>query len=341
MARRCADLVFGAMQGRITQTTFRKSKSDWDDLFLLLVIGQTGSLRKAAELLGQTQPTIGRRLEALEQKLGVRLVERHVTGARLTAEGELAADYALSVSRTVCDLEDRFANADREIAGEVTVSCGEALAAPFLAPRLADLGGPHPKLRINLLTEWPIKEPGSGGADVSVQYFDARNMDSVGVKLGTVHYCLFGSQKYFDVYGPVDSSVDQVLSRHRVITHTAYRPKDPSYAERSEHIYGLANYVAETDSSACLVEAAISGSALAMMPSYLARYDRRLIMVDGPPLTQIRIWLVYREAMRNSARIQAVIDWIKTIFDRSRNPWFRDEFVHPRDFGDAELPRNF
>jgi DNA-binding transcriptional LysR family regulator len=312
---------------------------DWSDLFLLLVVGQTGSIRKAAEVVGQTQSTIGRRLELLEERLGARLLVRDANGARLTEEGEIAADRALTMSRSVCDLEDIFATLDREVAGEVCISCGEALAAPFLAPRLWELGGAHPKLRVRLLTELPIKEPGSGEADVSVQYFAAKNMESVAVRLGTVHYCLFGTQKYFDVYGPVDDVAEQALSRHRVITHSAYRAQDPSWSERTEHLHGLSNFVTTTDSSACMVEAAASGAGLAVMPSYAALYDARLVVVDAPPLAKVPFWLVYRGSMRHAARVEVVNGWIKGVFERAQNPWFREEFVHPREFGGAALPR--
>lgn len=317
-----------------------RSKADWDDLYLLLVVGQTGSLRKAADIVGQAAPTIGRRIETLEAKLGVQLIVRGNAGVTLTEQGELAADRALSMMRNVSELEDLFAKHDREVAGEVTISCGEALAAPFLAPRLVELIRPHPKLHVRLFTEMPVKEPGSGASDISLQYFDAKNMESIAVRLGTMHYCLFGSQRYFDVYGQPESAIDQVLSKHRVILHSAYRASDPGLSERAGHIHGLANFTTTTDSSAAMVEMVANGAGLAMMPSYASLFDDRLVMVDSPPLAQVRFWLVYREAMRDSARIQVVTDWVKSVFDRTRNPWFREEFVHPRDFGPADIPRN-
>jgi DNA-binding transcriptional LysR family regulator len=328
------------MQKFIPPAPLRRSKADWDDFYLLLVVGQTGSLRKAAEVVGQTPPNIGRRLEELEGKLGVQLLVRGTGGVTLTPEGEMVADRALTMLRNVSEIEDAFAMQDREVAGEVTISCGEALAAPFLAPRIVELAQPNPKLHVRLLTEMPIKEPGSGAADVSIQYFDAKNMESVGVKLGTVHYCLFGSQSYFDMYGPVESALDQVLEKHRVIAHTAYRGADPSFSSRAEHVHGLANFALTTDSSAGMVEMVASGAGLGMMPSFAALYDERLVMVNSPPMAQVRFYLVFRHGMRDAPRIQVVTDWIRQVFERSKNPWFRDEFLPPKDWGDADLPRN-
>jgi molybdate transport repressor ModE-like protein len=60
----------------------------WDDLHILLMVAETGSLSAAAMKLGVTQPTITRRIAALEERVGEPLVVRKATGATLTAFGE-------------------------------------------------------------------------------------------------------------------------------------------------------------------------------------------------------------------------------------------------------------
>ena len=57
---------------------------DWDDLETELAIVRGGSLSAAARALGTTQPTVGRRLEALERRLDAKLFEREAGGMRPT-----------------------------------------------------------------------------------------------------------------------------------------------------------------------------------------------------------------------------------------------------------------
>ena len=57
---------------------------DWDDLKIVLAIARGGSLSAAARAMGSTQPTIGRRLEALERRLDAKLFEREAGGMRPT-----------------------------------------------------------------------------------------------------------------------------------------------------------------------------------------------------------------------------------------------------------------
>ena len=70
---------------------------DWDDFRLLLSVVQLGSFSRAAAALGIQQPTVSRRIERLEETLGVRLLDRTSRGAALTPEGQ----------RVVVELKDR------------------------------------------------------------------------------------------------------------------------------------------------------------------------------------------------------------------------------------------
>ena len=67
---------------------------DWDNLKFFLALAETGSLSRASEKLRVDHSTVARRIEMLEQDLGVRLVERLSRSYRLTAEGERVRDRA-------------------------------------------------------------------------------------------------------------------------------------------------------------------------------------------------------------------------------------------------------
>src|SRR5512140_280737 len=60
----------------------------WDDVRLFLAVAETGSLSGAAQRLRIGQPTVSRRLAALEYSMGAKLFLRSVNGASLTVAGE-------------------------------------------------------------------------------------------------------------------------------------------------------------------------------------------------------------------------------------------------------------
>src|ERR1044072_981090 len=63
-------------------------KPNWDDLRIFAAIPASGSLTAAAAQLRLSQPTVGRRLQALEECLGAALLERTARGMQLTAKGQ-------------------------------------------------------------------------------------------------------------------------------------------------------------------------------------------------------------------------------------------------------------
>ena len=67
---------------------------EWSDLRLFLAIARTGTLGAAARSLGSTQPTMGRRLRALEAALGQALFQRTSAGLVLTDEGATLLGHA-------------------------------------------------------------------------------------------------------------------------------------------------------------------------------------------------------------------------------------------------------
>jgi DNA-binding transcriptional LysR family regulator len=67
---------------------------EWSDLRIFLAIAREGTLSAAARRLGHTQPTIGRRLRALETALGHTLFQRSVDGFVLTDEGAAVLGHA-------------------------------------------------------------------------------------------------------------------------------------------------------------------------------------------------------------------------------------------------------
>lgn len=115
----------------------------WDDLRIFLALAQSHSTRQAALRIGVNASTISRKLAALEETLGARLVERHPDGLKLTKAGADVVDAALQMNEQVRSLAQRVAGADRRLVGIVRVCAPEILApsvARALVPMLAEHG---------------------------------------------------------------------------------------------------------------------------------------------------------------------------------------------------------
>jgi DNA-binding transcriptional LysR family regulator len=126
---------------------------EWSDLKIFLAIARTGTLGAAARQIGQTQPTMGRRLRALELALGHILFQRTPNGFVLTDEGqsvlvhaERMEEEALGIARQVSGQPDR-------LSGFLRLSASEWFGTYVLAPVLAEFSRLHPGVTIELVTD--------------------------------------------------------------------------------------------------------------------------------------------------------------------------------------------
>lgn len=309
----------------IADVVLGRSPIEWSDLRIFLAIAQTGSLTRAAKALHITQPTVSRRLEALELGLGVQLAYRSDDGVALTAAGKLVADRALTMQRTAAAIETAIAQAESEPAGEVLLSAPGGLAAYWIAPALAELQRSSPKIRVRH-TNIAASE-----ADVRVSFAEAKKMEDVAVGLGWVHYVAFASAEYLDLYGMPQNLFEGL--QHRVLTHGEYQHQTDRWDEDARPVYGALKPSLITDDSAALLNAAASGAGIAIMPSYAAKIEPRLVMLESVPvLAKVRFWAIFDRERGDVPRVRRVIDWLRRTFEPLRNPWFREEFVPPSQF---------
>src|SRR6266567_9166919 len=105
---------------------YSQASMDWDNLKFFLALAETGSLSRASEKLRVDHSTVSRRIEMLEQDLGVRVVERLSRSYRLTPEGEQVRDRAREIEARIADIA-RFANTVDQSSRVVRVSGPPAL----------------------------------------------------------------------------------------------------------------------------------------------------------------------------------------------------------------------
>jgi hypothetical protein len=95
---------------------------------------------------------------------------------------------------------------------------------------------------------------------------------------------------------------------------------------------------------ACAIEFGIGIGAL---PTYIVAIGTDLVPVDIGVRHHVDIWMTYHPDARSIPRVAVFIDWLRTLFDPKRYPFFGDEFIHPRDLigvlapADAEKLFNF
>lgn len=125
---------------------------EWSDLRVFLAIARTGTLGAAARSSGQSQPTMGRRLHALERALGQTLFQRTQEGFVLTDEGTAVLAHAERMEEEAHGLERKLSGRDGHLEGMLRLSSSDWFGAHLLAPVLAEFALLQPRVTVELLT---------------------------------------------------------------------------------------------------------------------------------------------------------------------------------------------
>jgi DNA-binding transcriptional LysR family regulator len=117
-----------------------------------LEVARLGSVSRAAQSLGLTQPAVTKQMRALEGTVGSPLLERAGRGVRLTAAGELLADFGRRGARVVDDCARALGELARGEAGKLVIGAGVTTCVHHLPPWLREFRGRHPGIDVSIAT---------------------------------------------------------------------------------------------------------------------------------------------------------------------------------------------
>lgn len=141
----------------------------WEDLQLFLAIAEAGSLSGAARHLRIGQPTVSRKLAALEYTVGTALFLRKVDGVAPTAAGERLLVPARRMAEWAGEAGRAASSSSTQLSGQVRVTASPYVCADFLAPFAAHLASKHPGLRLEVLGTMQYLDLARGEADLALR----------------------------------------------------------------------------------------------------------------------------------------------------------------------------
>ncbi|MCC6524470.1 MAG: LysR family transcriptional regulator [Polyangiaceae bacterium] len=126
---------------------------DWDDLRFFLAVARRRTLSAAARELEVTQPTVGRRIAALERRLGAKLFLRRSDGFVLSGSAARVLAHAERMEQDALAVERRMSGRDEGVRGTVRVTASEWLVTGVLSPLIGPLLARHLELAVDLVAD--------------------------------------------------------------------------------------------------------------------------------------------------------------------------------------------
>ena len=285
---------------------------DWDDLRYFLAVQRARTLAGASAKLGINATTVGRRLTALEERMGARLFDRTPGGYLLTAAGQDLVERAERMENEALAAERTVVGADQRRGGVVRVSVTEMLATRFVTPQLARFHDAHPEITLELNCTNRSVHLGRREADIALRLARPHEENVVTRQLGKIPLCLYAAHSYVDTWGaPADA--EQSLRGHRVLMfadHRAFRVENQWLEQRRDG----ARVVLRSDSVSSLYSATVAGVGIALLPRRVAENETTLVRLETSSEPEPRvIWQTVHVDLQRSARIRAVLEFLQSV----------------------------
>lgn len=279
---------------------------DWDDLQHFLAIARYGTLSGAARALRVTQSTMSRRLDAMEARLGARLLNKTPGGYVLTPLGEAVLGNVERIESEALAVERTITGKDVRLEGAVRVTTVEALAAVVLMPIFVGVRERYPGIAIDLVADMRTLSLSKREADVAVRTVRPTQHDLVARRAGAIGFGIYASRAYLQERGLPDFAGG--APGHDVIGIEADESTMPD-AEWLRGVTGRAAISFRTNDRFVVRAAAEAGFGLACLARFLGDGvpDLTRLDVPAPPLV-LDLWIVVHEDTRHMPRIRAVTD---------------------------------
>jgi DNA-binding transcriptional LysR family regulator len=276
---------------------------DWSDLRIFLAIAREGTLGAAARKIGQTQPTMGRRLRALEAALGQTLFQRTADGFVLTDEGTAVLRHAERIEEEAIALQRQASGAETQLDGLLRVSSSDWFGTVMLSPVIAAFGKRHPGVSVELLTDARLYSLPRREADLVFRIKRFDEPEVVSRKLLHIPYALYGRKGSTAPRAGDGRGV-------RVITMNAEFSDMPDAVWLKRTLPNAA-VASRSNNRQAQAELCASGGGLAVLPRPLGDRDRRLVALDigvQPPGRDT--FVGYHRDLGRLARLRALLDLV-------------------------------
>ncbi|MEM9255841.1 MAG: LysR family transcriptional regulator [Pseudomonadota bacterium] len=288
---------------------------DWADIRLFLGIVDHGSLVGAADHLGLTQPTVGRRLAAMEERFGTPLFVRAGRRMQMTDAGHAILESARRMHREMHAIERSLDIQSSELCGEVTLSATEGTGTEWLTPVLRDFRARYPEILVKVLIEARAVDILRREADLALRLGSPAQESLIARKLVTVGFGLYASQRYVDsAPAPLPETVADLADHYLVGVDMNDPTLDTRLAFPSENpLPGRFAYLSNSPTGQ--VSAVREGMGIGLLSHRWAAMVGDLVPVlPGQTIEEIEMWLVTHEELRYSARIRVLFDYIAERF---------------------------
>lgn len=286
-----------------------------DRLEIFLEVARLQSFAKAARQLGITGPAASKQVQALEDELGVKLLNRTTRLVALTDEGALYYDRARPAFEELREAAEQAQESKASPRGPLRVAVPLSLGQMHLMPAISGFAKKYPDVTVEAVFDDRTVDVIAEGFDIAIRVGVPEPSSLVSRTLGATPMLLVASPAYLAAHGTPAAPDD--LAQHRIIAYThhggagewRWKAPDGTTGTTRSHGHFRAN------NAEMMLQAVLDGIGIAQLPSFCVSTHlqagnilRVLPQYDTVP--ERHITALMPPNRYRSAKVRLFLDWM-------------------------------
>lgn len=267
-----------------------------DAMRLFIRVADAGSFSRAASDLGIGQPTVSRRIQDLEHRLGAELFQRTTRALGLTEAGQRFYSRAGSILAEFDEAEAEARGLDHEPVGLLRVSAANSLARRLIAPQIATFLERYPHVKCDIIAEDAITDLVGEGVDLAFRLGTLADSRLMAKRMGEVRRLVWAAPAFLDTHGTPQTPAD-LDGLPGLIFRQLPKGRDWTLQRGDQSVTVKMDGRLSASSGEVLLQGALDGLGLFLAPDWLVCEDAnagRLVRVlpdwEGEPLAVHAVW---------------------------------------------------
>lgn len=303
--------------------------NNWSDYPILLAVVETGSLTAAGRTLNMSQPTVGRRIRALEEHFGTPLLTKNDGLLVPTSFGHSMLDHIRRMQDEANAIDRSSATLEHSLAGPVRITATEGLGTDWLPAAMQSFRRSHPDLLLDVMMAYTTTNLAQREADIALRWMGPGNQNSlIGRKVADVAFGLFASKEY------VARRPEKLVSKEDLVNHDSVMfqlGEDEAYLwpkyDDGETYYAHGRKTFASNSLFSHRTAIAHGYGIGILPLCFSSFytDEGLVRILPEQTHHEDLWIVAHEDLTKSTRIRAVFDFLIDAIIKDREFFYLGE----------------
>lgn len=283
---------------------------------------EAGTFTRAADSLSLPKATVTKHVQALEERLRVKLLNRTTRRVTVTPDGAAYYDRTVRLLTDLDDIEASMTNARANPRGRLRIDVGTSVAQLLLIPHLADFHARYPDIQLDLGVSDRIVDLIGDNVDCVIRGGELSDQSLVARRIGNLEFITVASPDYLARKGTPAHPLEIEEQHTSLIYFSPHsgRHYPLEFRQGSESIDIAGPYQLSVNEANAYVTSLTAGLGIGQITSFQA--ERHLqsgaLVQILPGWTQplLPVYVVYPPNRHLSAKVRAFVDWAAELFQR-------------------------